>query len=168
MTKKRGNVMIRYEVKLNKIGEMTTLPDSQRLFGFLINNSKKYCSEEDISSFVRGVRQQEQKCMISNLLPSGYYPTPKEFIMQKLQGRLNKNQEEIKRLEKIQTKLKRESEEVVQKLREKNKAKKLNKVHKEELDKEIQSSKLQLEKIKTDFSNNSKLINGLSLLKKIS
>ena len=52
--------MIRYEVKLNKIGEMTTLPDSQRLFGFLINNSKKYCSEEDISSFVRGVRQQEQ------------------------------------------------------------------------------------------------------------
>ena len=154
--------MIRYEVKLNKIGEMTTLPDSQRLFGFLVNNSKKYCSEEDISSFVRGVRQQEQKCMISNLLPSGYYPTPKEFIMQKLQGRLNKNQEEIKRLEKIQTKLKRESEEVVQKLREKNKAKKLNKVHKEELDKEIQSSKLQLEKIKTDFSNNSKLINGLS------
>lgn len=154
--------MIRYEVKLNKIGEITTLPDSQRLFGFLINNSKKYCSEEDISSFVRGVRQQEQKCMISNLLPSGYYPTPKEFIMQKLQGGLDKNQEEIKRLEKIQTKLKRESEEVVQKLREKNKAKKLNKVHKEELDKEIQSSKLQLEKIKTDFSNNSKLINGLS------
>ena len=154
--------MIRYEVKLNKIGEMTTLPDSQRLFGFLINNSKKYCSEEDISSFVRGVRQQEQKCMISNLLPSGYYPTPKEFIMQKLQGGLDKNQEEIKRLEKIQTKLKRESEEVVQKLREKNKAKKLNKVHKEELDKEIQSCKSQLEKIKTNFSNNSKLINGLS------
>ena len=154
--------MIRYEVKLNKIGEMTTLPDSQRLFGFLINNSKKYCSEEDISSFVRGVRQQEQKCMISNLLPSGYYPTPKEFIMQKLQGGLDKNQEEIKRLEKIQTKLKRESEEVVQKLREKNKAKKLNKVHKEELDKEIQSSKIQLEKIKAYFNNNSKLINGLS------
>lgn len=115
--------MIRYEVKLNKIGEMTTLPDSQRLFGFLINNSKKYCSEEDISSFVRGVREQEQKCMISNLLPSGYYPTPKEFIMKKLQGGLDKNQEEIKRLEKIQTKLKRESEEVVQKLREKIKRK---------------------------------------------
>lgn len=154
--------MIRYEVKLNKIGEMTTLPDSQRLFGFLINNSKKYCSEEDISSFVRGVRQQEQKCMISNLLPSGYYPIPKEFIMQKLQGRLNKNQEEIKKLEGMQMKLRGESEEIVQKLREKNKAKKLNKVHKEELDKEIQSCKSQLEKIKTDFSSNSKLINSLS------
>lgn len=154
--------MIRYEVKLNKIGEMTTLPDSQRLFGFLINNSKKYCSEEDISSFVRGVRQQEQKCMISNLLPSGYYPTPKEFIMQKLQGGLDKNQEEIKRLEKIQTKLKRESEEVVQKLREKNKAKKPDKYNKKESDKEVQCCRSQLEKIKADFSNNSKLINGLS------
>ena len=154
--------MIRYEVKLNKIGEMTTLPDSQRLFGFLINNSKKYCCEEDISSFVRGVRQQEQKCMISNLLPSGYYPIPKEFIMQKMQGRLNKNQEEIKKLEEIQMKLRGESEEVVQKLREKNKAKKLNKVHKDELYKEIQSCKSQLEKIKADFSSNSKLINSLS------
>ena len=113
--------MIRYEVKFNKIGEMTTLPDSQRLFGFLINNSKKYCSEEDISSFVRGVRQQEQKCMISNLIPSGYYPTPKEFIMQKLQGGLGKNQDEIKKLEEGQRKLEKESEEVVQKLTEKNK-----------------------------------------------
>lgn len=154
--------MIRYEVKLNKIGEMTTLPDSQRLFGFLINNSKKYCCEEDISSFVRGVRQQEQKCIISNLLPSGYYPIPKEFIMQKMQGRLNKNQEEIKKLEEMQMKLRGESEEVVQKLREKNKAKKLNKVHKDELYKEIQSCKSQLEKIKADFSSNSKLINSLS------
>ncbi|MFC2471695.1 MAG: hypothetical protein ACFNVI_09895 [Lachnoanaerobaculum gingivalis] len=154
--------MIRYEVKLNKIGEMTTLPDSQRLFGFLINNSKKYCSEEDISSFVRGVRQQEQKCMISNLLPSGYYPISKEFIMQKMQGRLNKNQEEIKKLEEMQMKLRGESEEVVQKLREKNKAKKLNKVHKDELYKEIHSCKSQLEKIKADFSSNSKLINSLS------
>ena len=154
--------MIRYEVKLNKIGEMTTLPDSQRLFGFLINNSKKYCSEEDISSFVRGVREQEQKCMISNLIPSGYYPTPKEFIMQKLQGRLNKNQEEIKNLEEVQRKLRQESEELVQKLKEKNKAKKPDKYHKKELDKEIQSCKSQLEKIKAGFNNNSKLINSLS------
>ena len=69
MIDKKVDVMIRYEVKLNNLGKITTLPDSQRLFGFLINNSKKYCNEEDISSFVRGVRQQEQKCLISNLLP---------------------------------------------------------------------------------------------------
>lgn len=153
--------MIRYEVKLNKIGEMTTLPDSQRLFGFLINNSKKYCSEEDISSFVRGVREQEQKCMISNLLPSGYYPTPKEFIMQKLQGGLDKNQEEIKKLEEIQRKLRQESEELVQKLKEKNKAKKPDKYNKKESDKEVQGCKSRLEELKANFNNNSKLINSL-------
>ena len=153
--------MIRYEVKLNKIGEMTTLPDSQRLFGFLINNSKKYCSEEDISSFVRGVREQEQKCMISNLIPSGYYPTPKEFIMQKLQGRLNKNQEEIKNLEEVQRKLRQESEELVQKLKEKNKAKKPDKYNKKESDKEVQGCKSRLEELKANFNNNSKLINSL-------
>ena len=153
--------MIRYEVKLNKIGEITTLPDSQRLFGFLINNSKKYCSEEDISSFVRGVREQEQKCMISNLIPSGYYPTPKEFIMQKLQGRLNKNQEEIKNLEEVQRKLRQESEELVQKLKEKNKAKKPDKYNKKESDKEVQGCKSRLEELKANFNNNSKFINSL-------
>ena len=162
MIGKKVDVMIRYEVKLNNLGKITTLPDSQRLFGFLINNSKKYCNEEDISSFVRGVRQQEQKCMISNLLPGGYYPTPKEFIMQKLQGRLNRNQEEIKKFEERQSELRQKSEETIKKLIEKNKAKKLNKYHKKELDKEIQSCKSQLEKIKADFNNNSKLINNLS------
>lgn len=80
--------MITYEVKLKKIGEMTTLPDSQRLFGFLINSSKKYCSEEEISAFVKGVREQKAKCMISSVFPTGYYPTPKGFIIQKLEYKL--------------------------------------------------------------------------------
>ena len=84
-------MMIRYEIKLKKIGEMTTLPDSQRLFGFLINNSKKYCSEDEISAFVKGVRDYKEKCMISSILPTGYYPTPKEFIIQNVQKRLVKN-----------------------------------------------------------------------------
>ena len=111
--------MITYEVKLKKIGEMTTLPDSQRLFGFLMNFSKKYCTEDEISSFVKGVREQKQKCMISNIVPSGYYPTPKEYIMQKLQKRLEKNQEEIQRLEKEQINSKKESEKIIQELIEK-------------------------------------------------
>ena len=99
--------MIRYEIKLKKIGEMTTLPDSQRLFGFLINNSKKYCSEDEISAFVKGVRDYKEKCMISSILPTGYYPTPKEFIIQNLQKRLVKNNEEIKLLEEKQKQIKK-------------------------------------------------------------
>ena len=79
--------MITYEVKLKKIGEMTTLPDSQRLFGFLVNSSKKYCTEDEISSFVKGVREHKQKCMISNVVRSRNKQTTKEKMMQKLQKR---------------------------------------------------------------------------------
>lgn len=91
--------MITYEVRLKKIGEMTIVPDSQRLFGFLINYSKKYCTESEISAFVKGVKEQEQKCMISSMVPTGYYPTPKGYIMQKLQKRLKTNRKEIEKLE---------------------------------------------------------------------
>jgi len=91
--------MITYEVRLKKIGEMTIVPDSQRLFGFLINYSKKYCTESEISDFVKGVKEQEQKCMISSVVPTGYYPTPKGYIMQKLQKRLKTNRKEIEKLE---------------------------------------------------------------------
>ena len=53
--------MITYEVKLKKIGEMTTIPDSQRLFGFLINSSKKCCTEDEISTFVKGIKENKEK-----------------------------------------------------------------------------------------------------------
>ena len=157
--------MIRYEIKLKKIGEMTTLPDSQRLFGFLINNSKKYCSEDEISAFVKGVRDQKEKCMISSILPTGYYPTPKEFVMQKLQGKLDKNQKEIKKFEEKLIELKNESETTVQDLIEKKQIIQKNKINnkdKKKLNKEINDCKSRLEEIKTCFNKNSEHINRLS------
>ena len=161
--------MIIYEVKLKKIGEMTTLPDSQRLFGFLINNSKKYCSEVEISSFVRDVKEQKQKCMISNLVPSGYYPTPKDLVMKNLQGRLKKNQEEIINFEKEQMELKSKSETIVKTLIEKNNKKKendadnkLDSEEKEKLNEELTELKSNLEEIKVCFNKNSEHINNIS------
>lgn len=159
--------MLTYEVKLKKIGEMTTLPDSQRLFGFLINSSKKYCSEDKISAFVRDVRERKQKCMISSVLPSGYYPTPKEYILQKLNGSLEVNQEEIKKSEQEQMKIKKESEIIIQELIEKNNQKndkesKLSKEDKKALDKEIKTLKSQLEQKKGEFNKEADSINDLS------
>ena len=158
--------MITYEVKLKKIGEMTTLPDSQRLFGFLINSSKKYCSEGEISAFVKKVREQEEKCMISSVFPTGYYPTPKGFIMQKLEYSLEKNQQEIKKLEeKYESIVKK-----VQKLEDKKESnedptvKKVQKLEdKKKLNKDISYSKSRLKKIKNDFNNLSANINNLSV-----
>ena len=160
--------MITYEVKLKKIGEMTTLPDSQRLFGFLINSSKKYCSEGEISAFVKKVREQEEKCMISSVFPTGYYPTPKGFIMQKLEYSLEKNQQEIKKIEEKQMILKEKSETIAQELINKKNKKKdknngLNKEDKKKLNKDISHLKSRLEKIKNDFNNLSANINNLSV-----
>lgn len=117
--------MITYEVKLKKIGEMTTIPDSQRLFGFLINSSKKCCTEDDISTFVKGVKENKEKCMISNLMPTGYYPTPKAFILQNLECKLAENQEKIKEYEKEQNELNIESKSIVRELISKNNIKKM-------------------------------------------
>lgn len=160
--------MITYEVKLKKIGEMTTLPDSQRLFGFLINSSKKYCSEGEISTFVKKVREQEEKCMISSVFPTGYYPTPKGFIMWKLEYKLEKNQQEIKKIEEKQMILKEKSETIAQELINKKNKKKdknngLNKEDKKKLNKDISHLKSRLEKIKNDFNNLSANINNLSV-----
>lgn len=152
--------MITYEVKLKKIGEMTTLPDSQRLFGFLMNFSKKYCTEDEISSFVKGVREQKQKCMISNVVPSGYYPTPKEYIMQKLQKRLEKNQKEIQRLEKEQINSKNKSEKIIQKLVEKKNQE--NNMDKEEKTLNKSDEKEKLEKEKNEFNKVAISIDDLS------
>lgn len=140
--------MITYEVRLKKIGAMTTLPDSQRLFGFLINNSKKYCSEGEISTFVKKVREQKEKCIISSVFPTGYYPTPKGFIMQKLEYNLEKNQQEIKKLEeKYESIVKK-----VQKLEDKKKS-----------NEDTTDLRSQLKKIKREFNDLFTSINNLSV-----
>lgn len=153
--------MITYEVKLKKIGEMTTLPDSQRLFGFLINFSKQYCPEEEIiSTFVKGVKEQEQKCMISSMFPTGYYPMPKAYVIQKLQKKLNENQEEITLLEEQQTDLRKEIESLIHTLMKKNKS---IKIKNKKIEKEIEDLKSELEDKKNEFNQLATEINNLSI-----
>lgn len=152
--------MITYEVKLKKIGEMTTLPDSQRLFGFLMNFSKQYCPEEEISAFVKGVKEQEQKCMISSMFPTGYYPMPKAYVIQKLQKKLNENQEEITLEEKKQIDLRKEIELLIHTLMKKNKS---IKIKNKKIEKEIEDLKSELEDKKNKFNQLATEINNLSI-----
>ncbi len=156
--------MITYEVKLKKIGEMTILPDSQRLFGFLMNFSKQYCPEEEISVFVKDVREHKQKCMISSMLPTEYYPMPKAYVMQKLQKKLNKNQEKITLREEKQTDLRKEIELLIQTLLEKKKLvnEKKDKEEKKKIEKEIEDLKSELEDKKNEFNQLATEINNLS------
>ncbi|EGY80053.1 transposase [Peptoniphilus indolicus ATCC 29427] len=43
--------MIVYKFKLKKEGKITTIPDSQRIFGFLMNTIKRYYDDGEISNY---------------------------------------------------------------------------------------------------------------------
>ena len=73
-----------FEIKLKRIGEITLLPDSQKLFGFLMGKLKEFYSEEKIGEFVESVERNECICMISNLFPTDYRPMPKSYVLDKL------------------------------------------------------------------------------------
>ena len=63
-----------FEFKLKRIGEITLLPDSQKLFGFLMGKLKESYPDEKIGEFVESVERKESICMISNLFPTDYRP----------------------------------------------------------------------------------------------
>ncbi len=73
--------MLKYEMKIKSQGTITVIPDSQRLFGFLINKLKKYLGESSITKLVMDVKSGEEMCMMSSLMPSGYVPTPKNYML---------------------------------------------------------------------------------------
>lgn len=104
--------MIRYEVRLKKRGQITALPDSQKLFGFLMSYSQRFFSSEIVSNFVKEILECRGKCMVSNLMPTGYYPTPKEYIMKKLEKSLKINSENMEKLEIEQEKVLNEVKEL--------------------------------------------------------
>ncbi|MEB3012426.1 CRISPR-associated protein Csm4 [Parvimonas sp. D2] len=70
-----------FEFKLKRKGEITLLPDSQKLFGFLMGKLKESYSDEKIGEFVESVERKESICMISNLFPTDYRPMPKSYIL---------------------------------------------------------------------------------------
>lgn len=108
--------MISYEVKLRSDGQITSLPDSHKIFGFLMNYSQKYFSTEIISKFTKDILEYKQKCMISNLIPTGYYPTPKEYIMEKLKENLKINSKKEVEIENIKNKLIKDLKNIKEKM----------------------------------------------------
>ncbi|MDO4765782.1 MAG: hypothetical protein Q4A29_06960 [Eubacteriales bacterium] len=158
--------MLTYEVKLKKMGEMTNLPDSQRLFGFLIYQSKQFFSEEDISDFVEKVKEKQQKCMISSLIPSGYYPIPKEYIFCKLEKSLAKNREKIGTLEQNQLEVKAKVDELIRELEKKQNSKedeRKGQNKEQRTEKEIQGLKSKIIEGKKEYNSIADSIYDLSI-----
>lgn len=94
--------MKEFEIKLTQSGEITILPDSQKLFGYLMSCLSENFGEEEVSNWVRDVLYKREVCMISNLLPYPYLPTPKDYILKSIEeaGIRNKNEECIEQIEK--------------------------------------------------------------------
>lgn len=74
-----------YKIKFHLQSEMTDLPDSQKLFGWLMAELAKTHKNGEISQFVKAVREKQTVCRLSNLLPDGYLPMPKSFLLKKWQ-----------------------------------------------------------------------------------
>jgi len=160
--------MIRYEVRLKKMGQITSLPDSQRLFGFLMSYSQRFFSSEIVSNFVKEILECRGKCMVSNLMPTEYYPTPKEYIMKKLEKRLKINSEKMEKLEVEQEKVFGEVKEL--KIKQNDLTEQIRKLKskKEIKDKEIKNREREqiseeIQKKKVIFNKNSEEIGQISL-----
>ena len=149
--------MITYEIKLEKIGEITMLPDSQRLFGFLISLVKNIynSNDNDINQFITKLLSGGQSCMVSNLLPSGYYPMPKGYIIDSLKEYNVKDKNKTDELEKKEIAIKKELD---------NKSKKINNI-KESNEKKRAKLKEDLEELDKKITN---LIKGYKELEKLS
>lgn len=72
-----------YKMKLTQTGLMTAVPDSQRIFGWLMHQLTERYGKQKISELVGNIHKGETACMISNLLPDGYYPMPQTYFLQR-------------------------------------------------------------------------------------
>ena len=70
-----------FSVDLELLGEMSQLPDSQKIFGALMYLfSKNELKTDEVSEFVRKIKEQETYFALSNILPKDFLPVPKTFI----------------------------------------------------------------------------------------
>ena len=91
--------MKKYLINLKVASDITSFPDSQKIFGWLIYQIKKYESEENITKLVNNIYEKKIKCMISNVLPKGFIPMHKEYVIDKFGDKSKEIYEKIKKID---------------------------------------------------------------------
>lgn len=82
-----------YRVKMEVSGELTQIPDSQKLFGALIYMYAEYTNNDLVSDFVFKVKEKKFYFTLSDLLPDNCLPVPQIFLLDDLtagRGKLDK------------------------------------------------------------------------------
>ena len=86
-----------YSIPLRLIGEMSQLPDSQKVFGALCHAYADCVSAEEVSEFVSGVKNRSIAFSLSNVMPKGLLPVPRSFILRKHAGGEKELYQELKK-----------------------------------------------------------------------
>lgn len=148
--------MKKFEVKLRVEGDITLLPDSQKIFGYLMNKLSGKLSRNEIDRFIKNIKGN---CMVSNLMPTGYLPTPKGYLMNLIQTK--KKNQQVENTNTVKDEIK-ELKALIKELNQlKNKNSKNKKVDKK-LENQIRDKGKEIDKIKKIIEENASKFESFS------
>ena len=90
-----GTIQNVYKGRLELIGEMSQIPDSQKLFGaivYLLADNNGYSAA---SEFVGKVKNRNIDFALSSAIPEGFLPTPKAYLLREAQEMDEKRRKSI-------------------------------------------------------------------------
>ena len=77
-------MMKNYEVSLKALGPLTQIPDSQKVFGSLMHILCDKFPPNTISDFAKSLMRAPNQLSISSVFPSGFLPSPRAFLIDKV------------------------------------------------------------------------------------
>lgn len=85
--------MRNYKVILKLNGSITQVPDSQKLFGALMYMFAERYGDERAADLVSAVMNKEIHLALSNIMPEGYLPAPKDYLMEHISKKNNPDED---------------------------------------------------------------------------
>ena len=73
-----------WKVNFKVEGEITQLPDSQRIFGVLVSRMSDLYGSDKATEFCKNIKERKEQVFISNLFPKGYLPVPQKYLFDKI------------------------------------------------------------------------------------
>ncbi|MCP1137382.1 hypothetical protein NKT34_29435 [Paenibacillus polysaccharolyticus] len=89
-----------YRIDLDLLGEMTQLPDSQKIFGALMHRFSSVYDAEQTTKMVKQIQEGTMPFALSNMLPKDYFPIPHTELLDLMEVDGRSNKEEYKALKK--------------------------------------------------------------------
>ncbi|MDR1134678.1 MAG: hypothetical protein LBL49_00640 [Clostridiales Family XIII bacterium] len=86
-----------YSISLKLLGEMSQLPDSQKIFGAICYAYADMYGHGIVGEFTKAVKNKQIDIAISNILPKGLLPVPKSYILRKHGGEDKDVYQELKK-----------------------------------------------------------------------